>query len=253
MRYRLFGLLMFVIMALAATPARAQDGRVADLHLRLWPTPSTAARGDTIRYDMTISNDGDGKASRTNVTLPLPKGQFRLIKIELPQKTSWVMEVADEKIVIMFGTLRRGESRDARIFLALNNGPGLDTAAIRIQALINYDEQSGPRIRSNETTLTIAGAAPDTTPTVTVAPAAAPAGTVFRFTVRNYFPAEKVFTWLNAPTEVLATGLADRASEQGDALLDLETAKLKLAPGKYSLVVLGESSKITTVIPFEVK
>jgi hypothetical protein len=62
-----------------------------------------------------------------------------------------------------------------------------------------------------------------------------------------------VFTWLNAPTEVLATGLADRASEQGDALLDLETAKLKLAPGKYSLVVLGESSKITTVIPFEVK
>ncbi|MDZ4718972.1 MAG: hypothetical protein SH847_11020 [Roseiflexaceae bacterium] len=253
MRYRVLGFMMLLVLVIAAVPVSAQDGRVADLNIRLWPTPSTAARGDIIRYDITLENDGDGKASRTNVTLPLPKGQFSLVKIELSQKTSWVMEVADEKIVIMFGTLRRGEIRDARVFLKLNNAPGLDNAPMRIRASVNYDEHSGSRVRSNETTLTIAGATPDTTPAVSVEPIAGPAGTVFRFTVRNYFPKEKLFTWLNAPNAVLPSGLADLASEQGETSFDLETAKLKLAPGKYSFVVLGDSSKITTITPFEVK
>lgn len=253
MQTRLLCFLMFLVAALTVTPTHAQEGRVADLKLNLWPTPSAAARGEIVRYDMTIENNGDGKASRTNVTLPLPKGQFSLVKVELLQKTTWVMEVAEDKIVIMFGTLRRGETRDARVFLMLNTTPGLDNAPLRIRASINYDEHSGSRIRSNETTLTITGSATETKPFVTVEPAAGPAGSVFRFAVHNYFPEEKLFTWLNAPEAVLPSGLTERTTEQGEATLDLATAKLKLAPGKYSLVVLGDSSKITTVVPFEVK
>jgi hypothetical protein len=243
-------LLAALLLALVA-PAHAQE-RVADLELRLWPSPSTASRGDTVRYDLTVTNHGDGKAGRTRVTVPFAKGQLAFVKVELAQKSSWVMELAEDKIVIMFGTLRTGEQREARIFLTVaKDAP--DGGAIRVRATARYDEEGDTRVRSNETILRVAGAAADTAPGVAVEPAAGPQGTVFRFSARNYFPEEQIFTWINAAGGVIPSKLAARATEQGEAVLDLESAKLELAPGRYSLVVYGESSKATVVVPFEIR
>jgi hypothetical protein len=69
------------------------------------------------------------------------------------------------------------------------------------------------------------------------------------FSVRNYFPEEKIFTWLNAPGGVIETKLSGQASEEGAAGLDFNTSRL--APGKYSMVLYGETSKTTLVVPFE--
>lgn len=242
-----------LLMLLSIAPARAEDQRLAELNLRLWPSPSSATRGDIVRYDLTVENTGEGKASRTRVTLPYPKGQFSIAKVELPQRTSWVMELADDKIVVMFGTLRSGEKREARIFVTVGQGAAPDGQPIRLRAFARYDQDEGQRVRSNETSLTIIGAEADTRPAVVVEPAMAPAGAVFRFSVRNYFPEEKLFTWINAPGSVLPSGIVGLTSEQGAAVIELQSERLDLKPGLYSFVILGDSSKVTTVTPFEVK
>jgi Domain of unknown function DUF11 len=253
-RSRRLGLLLalMTLMLLVAPQAAAQE-RLPDLRLRIWPSPSTAARGEIVRYDVTVENQGLGKAGRVRVTLPFPKGQLTVAKVEMAEKTTWVQALADDSITIMFGTLRSGEKREARVFLLVGKDAAPDGAPIRIRATARYSEDAGEKLRSNETSLIIAGSAPDTKPTVTVAPASGPAGSVFRFSVSNYFPEEKLFTWINAPDQVLASGIVTRATEQGDATLDLDSKRLKLTPGMYSMVVLGDSSKITTVTPFEVK
>jgi hypothetical protein len=201
---------------------------------------------------MSVDNKGDGKASRTRVTLPFPKDQLSFVKVELAQKSSWVMELSDQQIVIMFGTLRRGDTRTARIFFTIGK-TATDGAVLRLRASLRYDEDSGDRLRSNETTFTVKGVTADPKPNVVVEPSQGAAGTIFRFTVRNFYPEEKVFTWINAPEAVLPSGLNGITSEQGEAQFDLNSAKLKLGPGKYSLVALGGSSKVTIVTQFEIK
>lgn len=245
--------LLLILLTLAAAPQAAAQERLPDIRVRIWPNPSTVARGEVVRYDITVENQGSGKASRTRVTLPFPKGQLSVAKVEMPQKTTWVQELGEDRIIIMFGTLRSGEKREARVFLTVEQGAAPDNAPIRIRATFRYDEDEGQRFRSNETLLTITGTAPDTTPIVTAEPAVAPAGAVIRFSVRNYFPEEKLFTWINAADKVLPSGIVARASEQGAATIDLESARLKLGPGSYSLVVYGDSSTFTTVTPFTIK
>ncbi|GAB4124530.1 MAG: hypothetical protein Fur005_41470 [Roseiflexaceae bacterium] len=249
MRYRFLWLAALLLASMLAVPVVRADEEPADIQLKLWPNPSSAARGDIVRYDLTVTNEAAGKASRTRVTLPIPRGQLSFVKVELLEKSTWVMELSEERIVIMFGTLRSGEKREARVFLKVE--PTASDGVIKLRTSARYDEDDGQRIRSNETALTIVGTETDTKPAVVVEPAAGPVGTIFRFMVRNYFPEEQIFTWLNTPTGVAETRLNDRATEQGVATLDLESTKL--APGSYSLVVYGATSKITMVVPFEVK
>ena len=251
MRYRTPILLaVLALLVIGIVPDASAAGTLPELALRLWPNPNVAERGDVIRYDLTIANQGEGKASRTNVTLPFPAGRMVIVRTEFSHATTWVMEVADDKVVVMFGTLRSGEERTAKLYFVV--APDAPAGQFTQRATARYDEDEGTRLRSNEVSVTITGGEPAVAqPATRVEPAQGPAGTQFRFLVSNYFPEEKLFTWLNAPGEVLATDLQGKATEQGSAEFSLDSRTL--APGAYSFVVLGGSSGITTVTPFEIR
>jgi hypothetical protein len=241
-----------LLLALAASgsaaPARAA-GTPAEIKIRLWPNPNSVAPGDVLRYDVTIANEGDGKASRTRMTLPFPGDRMSVAKVEFSHKTTWVMELSEDQIVVMFGTLRRGEERTAKLFFNVSADAGGGQFAQR--ATVRYDEDEGVRVRSNEVHITIGGAQAPVQPHVTIEPLAATPGTRLHVAVDGYYPKEKLFTWLNAAEGALATGVQSVASDQGRGEFELDTRKLK--PGSYTLVVLGDSSAITTVTPFELR
>lgn len=239
---------VLLLIMLSVAPARAAE-RLADIQLQIWPSPSIVVRGDTVLLDVMISNQGEVKASRTRVTLPFAKGELSFVKIDIPDKTTWVMELAEDRIMLMFGTLQPGDKRTAKIYFTV--GKELpDGFQIKLRASSRWDNDEGVRVRSNEALLTVAGAV-NTPPRVTIEPAAGPVGTVFIFRVEHYFPQEKVFTWLNTPDGVLETKLFTSATEQGNAVLEFQSKLLK--PGKYSMVIFGDTSKLTTVVPFEVQ
>src|SRR5262245_21065561 len=88
---------VLLLIALSIVPARAAE-RVADVQLQIWPSPSSVVRGDTVLLDVMISNKGEVKATRTRVTLPFVKGELGFVKIDIPDKSTWVMELDDEHI-----------------------------------------------------------------------------------------------------------------------------------------------------------
>src|SRR5690606_15292348 len=164
--------------------------------------------------------------------------------------TTWISKLEDQRLTVMFGRLNRGEGRRAKIFFAI--GPHApDGLQWRVRATGRYEGDRGNRVHSNHTTLTINGEEANTEPQVTVAPDTVQMGGSIVFQVRNYFPKEQIFTWINAPNgDVLESNLAGRTDANGAT--DLHFSTRKLAPGAYTMVVYGNSSEITTVVPFVV-
>lgn len=237
--------LALLAAALLALPT-ARAAELPDLALRLWTTPTRAARGDIVAYEILIDNIGDVRADRVRVTLPFSP-HMRVVRTEFDNRATWISELSADKLTVMFGRLPGGEDRRAKIFFEIGKDAP-DGLEVRARATARFEGDGDTKVHSNYTTLTIGGQEADTQPAATVEPASAPAGTRLTVRVRSFFPDERISTWLNTPDGVRETKLSSSADESGDATLELSTAKL--APGSYSLVVYGESSKTTIVVPF---
>lgn len=251
LRAALRPLLALALLAAAifgAAPARAADA-APTLSLRLWTSPSEAMRGDVVSYEILIDNIGEVRAERVRVTLPF-SGHMKVVHTEFDHRATWVSELTGEQITVMFGRLLAGQNRRAKIFFEVGQSAP-DGMQVRVRATGRYEGDRGEKVRSNYTTLVVGGQEVDTSPKVTVDQAAVASGTRLRFAVSNYFPSEKIFTWLNTSSGVRETKLFTTASDEGAAELLLNTSKL--SPGAYSLVVYGESSKISTVVPFTIQ
>jgi hypothetical protein len=242
-------LLALIAALLPALPADAQSSDSPQISLRLWLTPDRAARGDIVGYEIMVDNLSRAGASRVRVIVPLNE-HLRLVKTEFDHKQTWVREVTARDMTIMFGRLNGGTNRRAKLFFEV--APTMpDGAQVRTRAAARYEGDSDEPARSNTVTLAIAGQTSDTQPSAAATSATAPRGTPLVFSVRNYFPGEKIFTWINAPDGVRESRLSGQANEQGAAELRLDTRDLP--PGAYGLVVYGDSSKTTIVVPFTVQ
>lgn len=244
----LIALCLLAAALLGAAPALAADEQ-PDLALRLWTTPARAARGDIVSYEILIDNNGKVRADRVRVTLPF-SGYMKVVNTEFDHGATWVSDLAADRLTVMFGRLNGGQDRRAKIFFQI--GPDApDGLEVRVRATARYEGDRDERVRSNYTTIIVGGQDADTTPHVSVEPAAAAQGAALTFQVRNYFPDEQIFTWINAPGGVMRSDLTGEADGTGAATLRLNTKKLQ--PGAYSLVVFGDSSHIETVVPFTIQ
>lgn len=243
---RLVLALTLLAAALLYLPTARAASDPPDLALRLWTTPTRAARGDIVAYEILIDNVGTVRGDRVRATLPFSP-HMRVIRAEFDSEATWVSKLDATEITVMFGRLPGGVDRRAKIFFEI--GPDApDGLEVRVRASARFEGDNGEKVRSNYTTLTIGGQAVDSQPAATIDPATAPAGARLTVQVRNYFPDERIATWLNTPDGVRETKLTGKADESGDTTMALSTSKL--APGSYTLVVYGESSKITIVVPF---
>lgn len=249
-------LVLYVVLALLALtigPApvvRAVGESEPDLRLRIWPDPDRVGRGDVIAYDMTLDNVGSNRATRVNMTLPFDSQHLTLVQTWFDNSNTWVSELDNESVTVMFGTLRGGESRRAKLFFKVN-ATAPDWLEIKMRGTVRWSTKiPDQRVRSNWTTVVVVGQA-DITPRAVAAPAEGPAGTLFHFTITNYFPTEKIAVWLNTPSGVQAVDIARLTNDQGNTELELDTHDL--APGEYSLVAYGRTSQITQVAPFAIR
>jgi uncharacterized repeat protein (TIGR01451 family) len=239
---------LLLAVLLGAAPARAETDTI-QIEVRLWTTPARAARGDIVSYEILVDNNGGEGANRVRVTLPF-SGHMSVVRTEFDHETTWISEVSQDRLTVMFGRLNGGQDRRAKIFFQI--GPDApDGTQVRVRATARFEKDGGSRVHSNYTTLTIGGEAASTAPEASVTPAAVARGGNLAFSVRNYFPAEKLFTWINAPGGVLKSDLTGVTDGEGVATLRLDTERLR--PGSYSLVILGDSSRIELVVPFVVQ
>jgi hypothetical protein len=228
--------LCILAATLLAQPAARAAEDAPDLALRLWTTPTRASRGDVVAYEILIDNVGSIRADRVRVTLPFSP-HMRVLRTEFDHRATWVSDLSADKLTVMFGRMPGKSDRRAKIFFEI--GPDApDGLEVHVRAVARYEGDRDEKVRSNYTTLTIGGQEVDARPAATVEPASAPAGTRLTVRVRNYFPDERISTWLNAPDGVRETRLATSADSSGDATMELSTSRL--APGAYTLVVYGE-------------
>jgi hypothetical protein len=231
---------------LTATPAAAAS---TTLNVRLYLTPANAARGDVVAYEILVENTGGARADRVRVRLPFSE-HMKVVRTDFSAGTTWISELKEAELTVMFGRVNRGEERRARLFFEIGpNAP--DGLQVRVRASGRY-EGDDARYHSTYVTLTVGGQEDAPEPQVTVEPSATAPGGRLVFQVRNYFPREQVFTWINAPDgRVLETGLSGQVSAAGETNLSFDTRKLQ--PGAYTMVVFGKSSEITTVVPFTIQ
>jgi hypothetical protein len=239
---------LLVAALFGASPVQAEDDRI-ELELRLWIIPARAARGDIVSYEILVDNNGKEGADRVRATLAFSP-HMTIVRTEFDHKATWISEVGPEKLTVMFGRLNGGQDRRAKIFFQI--GPQApDGLEVRTRVVGRYENDGGSRVNSNYTTLTIGGQDPNTTPRATLDLAAVARGGKVTFNVQNYFPSEKLFTWINAPNGVLRSNLTTTTDSSGAGSLRLDTTKLQ--PGSYSLVIHGDSSRIELVVPFTVQ
>lgn len=240
---------LLTALALTTAPAYAAT-QPTTLDVRLYVTPARANRGDVVSYEILVKNSGNARADRARVELPFSE-HMQVIRTEFGSSTTWVSALGETELTVMFGRLNRGEERRAKLFFEVGpNAP--DGLEVRVRATGRYEGDGSARFHSTYVTLTVGGQDTAPEPSVTVEPAVTPAGGRLVFQVRNYFPREQIFTWLNAlGGSVLETNVASQADARGETSLTFDTRKLQ--PGEYSMVVFGNSSQITTVVPFTVQ
>jgi hypothetical protein len=245
------GVLVLCLLAaalLGAARARAEDDSI-ELELRLWTTPARAARGDIVSYEILVDNNGKEGANRVRATLAFSP-HMTVVRTEFDHEATWISELNADKLTVMFGRLKGGQDRRAKIFFQI--GPQApDGLQVRTRAVGRYEGDGDSRVNSNYTTLTVGGQEASTTPQASVDAPAVARGGKLTFSVQNYFPSEKLFTWINAPNGVLKSELTSKTDANGAGSLRLDTTRLK--PGSYSLVIHGESSRIELVVPFAVQ
>lgn len=245
-------LALLVLTAGAAVPAYADDSaEFSRIVLRLWPSAHRVQMGNVVAFELIVNNEGTARARNVVVTLPYVKEQMALLRPKTKDEGVWISELTDDRVVITFNNVP--SSGEQRIELFFQVAPKLpENLPITVRASGEYRSNGvKQRARSNQVVVYAVSSA-DVTPQVTVAPQQGQAGTIFTFTIKNYFPKEQVFTWFNTPDgRAIDSGLAGRADGQGTAVYSYDSRPLP--PGKYSLVAYGQISKITTLVEFTIE
>jgi hypothetical protein len=232
------------------TPAKHNPAQV---YIVQQPTPNYAATpGSIVTYTLKVKNIGKGQAKSTTVTLPINPAAADVLDAVFSSKDAWVTQVTSTTLVFKTGPIAGPSGEvDATIRLKVK-ADAKPAATLTDRASLHWsDAASGGGVSSNLPILTVGGA-DDNRPTysLSVEPAAGPAGTTFAFGSGIFVPYEPVGLWYNTPDGKVIAGPTYFAKIDGSLSVTLNDS---LAVGSYSMVFYGHWSEFTAVGPFAIK
>jgi hypothetical protein len=110
----------------------------------LWPDLSIrAARGGIVAYAIRVTNYGDGKADRIEVTLPFNRQHLSLANVTPDvSKGDWVSGASDTRVDVTFGPLDEGATRTGTVFFRINGTLATDTV-LDMRVRFSWDDARG--------------------------------------------------------------------------------------------------------------
>ncbi len=209
--------------------------------------------GDIVTLNLVIKNSGPGKANSFEVEFPIDPN-LELLSAAFTSPKSWVTKVLSDKFFIQFGSFEKQSGPvTATIRLAVRgSAPAGTVIKPRAKGSAQWDGGGGLLFQSNTVYLRVGAGKVESLNDLIQSIGATLTGDKAKVTVSGniFIPGELITIWINlADGSVKAVGTALIRAD-GSGLVSFDYSLSGLGAGNYSLVLLGERSRVQGVAAF---
>ena len=220
--------------------------------------------GDTLSVKVRVTNPFTSTLSKTTVKLAYDSGQLTPIDSDFHQDSDWVSDLSDSRVTLTFKDIGAGKSRSGKILFRVNQ-PVPGNTSIDLHAKFNWSVDATTSSPSKHGSGSTDGDQPlivapdgvltdpnviDSAPQAAIEPRSGASGTQFRAHASGFAGGEKISIWLNTLDGVAAVPHDLVANANGEVWPEFSSNNL--APGRYGLVIYGQESTQTLVVPFSI-
>jgi hypothetical protein len=267
-RLLLSGLLAFGTVALAlaifgiSRGATAASGTTPDVDISA--ESLQLSPGDTLSVKIRVSNPLTSTLSRITIKLDYDSGQLTPIESDFSRDSDWVSDLSDSRVSVTFKDIGAGKSLTSRVLFRVNQpAPGDTTVDLHAKFSWSADASASTPRRSGSGS--VDGDEPlivapdgvltdpnviDSAPQAAIEPRSGGVGSMFRAHASGFRGGERISIWLNTPNGVAAVPHDLVANGNGEVWPEFSSSGL--AAGGYGLVIYGQESTQTLVVPFTV-
>lgn len=220
--------------------------------------------GDTFSIKVRITNPLTTTLDKIVVKLNYDSAQITPIDSDFNHDSDWVSSLSSSRITLTFKDIGANKSRSGKVFFRVNQ-PAPGNTSVDVHAKFNWyvNDSAGTLIKQGSGSTD--GSSPlivapdgvltnrdviDSAPRTAIDPLAGVTGTRFRAYASGFAGGERISIWLNTPSGVADIPHDLIANDRGE--IWPEFASDNLAPGSYGLVIYGQDSTQTLVVPFTV-
>jgi hypothetical protein len=222
------------------------------------------APGDTLGIKFHISNPFTSTLAYVVLKFDYDSSQLTPIGSEFQNDNDWVSDLSSERVTLTFQNIDAGKSRSGTVLFRVNQ-PDPGNTSVAVHAKFNWQTKNSDGLLLKDGSGSDSGpdaliVAPDgvltnpdvidSAPQAAIEPASGGAGTVFHAHASGFMAGERISIWLNTPSGVAAVPHDLLASDSGEVWPAFNGDGL--APGQYGLVISGQQSTQTLVVPFAV-
>jgi hypothetical protein len=220
--------------------------------------------GDTLSVRIRVTNPLTRTLDRITVKLDYDRGQITPIDSDFNRDSDWVSDLSDSRVTVAFKDIGAGKSRTGRVLFRVNQ-PAPGNTTVDLHARFNWSvdaSASNPSLSGSGSTdgdeplivapdgvLTNSNVI-DSQPQAAIEPRSGGAGGLFRAYASGFRGGERISIWLNTPSGIAAIPHDLIANSNGEVWPEFSSSGL--APGSYGLVIYGQESTQTLVVPFTV-
>jgi hypothetical protein len=268
LRLILGGLLAFGAVALALVIFGISRGATAASETR--PDVDISAEsqelnpGDTLSVKIRVTNPFTSTLSKITVKLDYDSEQLTPIDSDFNHDSDWVSALDGSRVSVTFKDISAGKSRTGRVLFRVNQpAPGNTTVDLHakfswsVDASATTPRRSGSGSTDGDEPLIVAPdgvltdrSVIDSAPQAAIEPRSGGSGSVFRAHASGFRSGERISIWLNTPSGVADVPHDLVANANGEVWPEFSSDSL--APGAYGLVIYGQESTQTLVVPFTV-
>jgi len=220
--------------------------------------------GDTLSIKIRITNPLTSTLRKIVVKLDYDSGQLTPVDSDFHRDSDWVSDLSDRRVTLTFKNIGAGKSRTGKVLLRVNQ-PMPGNTSVDLHAKFNWSVDattSNPSMHGSGSTdgdepLIVAPDGVltnpnviDSVPQTAIEPRSGASGTQFRAHASGFKGGERISIWLNTPNGVAAVPHDLIANANGEVWPEFSSDNL--VPGSYGLVIYGQESTQTLVVPFTV-
>jgi hypothetical protein len=220
--------------------------------------------GDTLSVKVRVTNPFTSTLSKITVKLAYDSGQLTPIDSDFHRDSDWVSDLNDSRVTLTFKNIGAGKSRTGKVLFRVKQ-PMPGNTSVDLHARFNWSVDATTSTPSRHGSGSTDGDEPlivapdgvltnpnviDSVPRAAIEPRSGGTGSLFRAYASGFTGGERVSIWLNTPNGVAAVPHDLIANANGEVWPEFSSSDL--VPGSYGLVIYGQESTQTLVVPFTV-
>ncbi len=258
-RYIQFALVLAATLPLwGAGVVQAQATTVPNPEIVVDVDAGVVYPGGVVSFSVKIENPSNIRLRHVLVDLAFAGTQLVPIGSQFVSDDDWVTDLQSDRLRIRFGNFGKGSKRAGTIVFKVRENVPVGSS-IRVRGSYEWERDRRDLVgltgvdredQGNTTPEDVVVVAPLAPPIAAVQPTTAPSGATLFFTAARYVPGEAVSFWVNAPGgTVLSVDTLVAASAAGTVSFAYTAP---LANGAYTMVIFGNLSRQTAVVPFTI-